>query len=560
MATAPIDYTALAKSMGAVSSTPPPANSTPIDYTALAKSMGAIDSTPPQQGFFGSFADGASDFGKGLAKGALHTVSAADDWATQHLPAVMTTPIGQTPNHANSVAATQYAQQLATPTNTAQKIGKGVEQAGEFLIPGGLEEGAGRAIAAKYPRLASTASKLISSSAPELNAVGKIVMSALGAGTVNAVQGGSFGGGAAAGAAGGVLAQGVKAVAPSLAEIAMGTRATDRVAGRAAGQTLLDETTGINPGNIAKQAFDKSSAYTDTLNSNALQSNVPIDLQPARNVAQSFAKTAAKQNNASNMKEIQELEDQLATHRATGTAIPQVVSADQGLGMKRGVDALMDSWNPNNKRALSDSAVVAVRSAMNDELSKAVPDYAALNSKISNLLPVAQRAGATDLNAGVLQRVVGKMAKPTGALVGTIAGGTGGYEKDGWRGALIGGALGAVLPEVATSPTTIMMGARAANSAVPSGASQLLAGAGMQAARDDAPPSRGAAKWAQLGLSKLMDHINRDQTSPITLDDLTALQNTPQGKDRLVQASDLNPGSAAMKSLVKQISAEKNRQ
>src|SRR5260370_25915155 len=43
MSAQPIDYAALAKQAGAISSTPP---RPPVDYTALAKQAGAISSTP----------------------------------------------------------------------------------------------------------------------------------------------------------------------------------------------------------------------------------------------------------------------------------------------------------------------------------------------------------------------------------------------------------------------------------------------------------------------------------------------------------------------------------
>ena len=45
MGAQPIDYTALAKQAGAISSTPPPGA---VDYAALAKQAGAISSTPAQ--------------------------------------------------------------------------------------------------------------------------------------------------------------------------------------------------------------------------------------------------------------------------------------------------------------------------------------------------------------------------------------------------------------------------------------------------------------------------------------------------------------------------------
>jgi hypothetical protein len=67
------------------------------------------------------------------------------------------------------------------------------------------------------------------------------------------------------------------------------------------------------------------------------------------------------------------------------------------------------------------------------------------------------------------------------------------------------------------------------------------------------PPLNGQAKWAQLGEAKLLDHIARDINPTLTPKDIAALKSTVRGKSMLIQASDLSPGSAAMKSLTKQI-------
>ena len=67
----------------------------------------------------------AGDVLAGAGKGALHTVSSLDDWMRAHGPAFMTnTNMGFGPP-----ADLEKQRQMATPTNTAQKIGYGGEQA-----------------------------------------------------------------------------------------------------------------------------------------------------------------------------------------------------------------------------------------------------------------------------------------------------------------------------------------------------------------------------------------------------------------------------------------------
>lgn len=65
--------------------------------------------------------------------------------------------------------------------------------------------------------------------------------------------------------------------------------------------------------------------------------------------------------------------------------------------------------------------------------------------------------------------------------------------------------------------------------------------------------AKGQALWQELGAAKLRDHINRDTASEVSASDLDALQKSPQGKSLLIQASDLKPGSPAMKEIVKRI-------
>lgn len=415
-------------------------------YAQPAAQEASVPSAPPS--LLQDIGQGAKDLGAGVLKGGLHTISSADDWATKHLGSWATTPFGQANTPENSARATAYAKDLSTPTNTMQKIGSGVEQAGEFLIPGAAED---------------AAAGMIAKGAPKLATAGRYGLKALGSGLVNKAQGGSFTTGAIMGAGGEGLAQGLKAMAPATAETAMGVRAADRVAGRTPGQGILDETTGVRPGDIARQAFDKVSQYTGELNDNAANSKIPTDLQSGRDVASSFLKTAIKRNNPATIKEVGQVGSLLDERPSTG-AIPRFVPADEALALRRGVDDLHGSWSPAATRDFSDRAVEATRTAMNGELENSIPGFRDLNGKLSTLMPVANRAGAADLNAGVLQRVIGKAARPTGALVGSIAGGTTGYKEDGVRGAVIGGGLGLIAPEILTSPTTLMRGARALNS------------------------------------------------------------------------------------------------
>jgi hypothetical protein len=215
MSTPAIDYDALAAKHGAQG----------VDYDALAQKHGADQTSvfSPQQS---ETLHNLGQAGVGAAKGLLHTVTA--------LPAMAGEKINSLLGHKQPESVTGR-DQLYAPTNTAQSVGHGIEQAGEFLVPGLGEEG----IAAKAGKFAPLA---------------RVGLNALSTGTLNKVQGGSFGVGAAGGVAGGAIGEGLRSAAPKLAESAIGITKADRGFGKSPGQAILKETSGIRPSTISESA------------------------------------------------------------------------------------------------------------------------------------------------------------------------------------------------------------------------------------------------------------------------------------------------------------------
>jgi hypothetical protein len=469
-----------------------PEGTSDADIAAAFSQMGQA----PAKSGFGST---ALDFAKGIGEGVVNTISGADNFATKHLPAFMTTPIGQKPSAENSERATQYARDLATPTNTAQKIGKGVEQAAEFLAPTGLEKGAASLGGALLGKGGVTA--------------GKYLGAALHSGAINKAQGGSFAGGAAAGAVGTGIGEGLQKIAPALAETALGVRAADRAYGRTPGQAILSETKGIRPGTIAGEASDKVSALTNEFEKDAAASTIPVPLQGARGVAKNAYGQAMARNNPSVIKEMENLNQQLSSRPGvtpssgqsgwsgpyqkaplapTRVPIPPSVSATEAINLKRGIGDLQKSWNPATASDFSTGAIGKVYGELDRGIDAAVPSSKLLNERMSTLIPVADRAGAADLNAGVLQRVIGRAAKPTGALAGAGIGGAAGYKENGWEGAALGAGLGLFAPEFLTNPTTLMAEARAIHSPAAMKAIAAATGLGLQLNRKNKGDGKGS--------------------------------------------------------------------
>ena len=202
----------------------------------------ASDSTPPpsmlQQGM-----SALGNFGKGLLKGAGSTLRNIGNLEAK-IPGLKS----MMPADVQDLLGSE-GDQMVKPQGMAQTLGKGTEQAAEFLIPGAGEEAGAAKLASMAPKLGKAALPLA-----------KVATSAIGSGLVNKAQGGNFSTGAMMGAGGQVVGQGLKAAAPALAESGLNITKAMRGRGRDIGQAVLDETSGIRPSTVAKSAKNKISS------------------------------------------------------------------------------------------------------------------------------------------------------------------------------------------------------------------------------------------------------------------------------------------------------------
>ncbi len=514
------------------------------------------DQSPPPE----SFAHQAGEFGKDVAKGlgesAVGLMSSADEFARKHLPAFMTNQ-----NFGfGKPADLENVKQMATPVGTTQAVLKGIGDVAQFFIPGGAEEKAIQYAGAipKVGKAAMTAAKVL---AP-----------AISAGSVNAAQGGNFGTGAAMGAAGPIIGQGLKAMAPSLAEGALNIRKLDRAYGKGGGnigRAILNETRGIRPSSVAESAEQRLGELNPQLNvladkasirpnqARALlqapmqeiplsepfirdvkgelipaapfprgnivggnsarvaselgstESTIPprltrddlymtsgvrepqplptsgpgvllrrppasggsIPAQIANPIAslgsargalsQAFG-TAARQGERTTANQLQPM----ATHLGetmSGEQIPENITPRQLLDLKRGFgNEFIHRWNPETMTGVKGTAARTYHE-MAQEFNRVVPGAEGLNTRISNLIPVAKRAASEELNAPTIQKIAHRVAAHTGALTGAGIGGTLGYREGGIPGAVLGGVAGIATPELIASPTGQMAAARLLN-------------------------------------------------------------------------------------------------
>jgi hypothetical protein len=332
------------------------------------------------------------------------------------------------------------------PVNTAQSIGKGVEQAGEFMIPGGAED----KLAMKAPEL--------------LRPAARIGLSALSSGAINKAQGGSFEAGMGAGALGSGIGQGLKAAAPVVAETALGIPKAARAFGKTPGAAILNETRGIRPETIAESAQGRLGELNPELENAAANAPGHASLRPAHGVIQSAMDKAASQNAEGLHSQLGKQQDFLSRDFKTGQLIPPDVSPSKLLDLKRGFNEEHLRWNPEmHDRALSTGR--QAYGALDQELDRTVPQAAALNQRISSLIPVAQRAESVSRNAPTLQRGLQRFGAHTGALTLGAAGAYEGRREGGLPGAIAGGLTGVLAPELVASPEGQMAIARSLNRA-----------------------------------------------------------------------------------------------
>jgi hypothetical protein len=391
------------------------------------------------------------------------------------------------------------------PSNSAQKLGYGAEQIGEFFIPGGAEEKAGLKAAELLPKAAKVVKPLA-----------RVATTAGITGVQNKMQGGDFSTGAEAGVAGGAIGEGARAAAPTIARMALGIPKRIMARGATPGEAILTETRGIRPSSIADQATEKLGQLEDQYQTLEQQhAGNLVSLKPARVAVANSIEEATERNSTDALRKLNRIKSQLTTQvdesgkalkvpqtetasvpsgivdefgkpilksaevpsKPIEQAIPELVPPGKARALKQGVGEEVKNWMIENPK-LAESTKAQVYGALNEPLHAAVPGSAEIDQKMSSLIPVADYAERRALSAGPGERIAGRVAAHTGALAGGVGGAITGYQHGGTEGALIGGAAGLALPEMVSSPTMRMAVARVANA--PGPAVRLVTGSGLQ--------------------------------------------------------------------------------
>ena len=436
-----------------------PAPTPPPGYT-----MDSASSQTPTPAAAPTFGDQVVNFGTGALKGLGSTLT--------NIGSLMTGGSEHFNSPGGEAGASERINAVNEPHGTAQALGKGAEQAAEFLVPTGLEGKAASVAAEALPKAARFVAPLARTGA-----------AALGAGALNKAQGGSFGAGALMGAGGSAIGEGLKAVAPKLAETAIGIRKNDRFYGRTPGTAILQDTKGIRPGTVADSANESLARFTRQLENMADQSKAPASLIPARKVIADAIENAQRQNNPKAIAQLQPFAHQLSTNVTNGLPLAETQTQSGLLNLKRGFGDAVSTWNPETTKGVTSTGRRAYR-ALDQELDNGTPGAEPLNQRISSLIPVAKRAESAEHNATIGQRMAGRLAAHTGAATISGLSALGGYRERGLPGAVVGGLAGLAGPELLVSPGFRMAAARTLNSpTIQKGIRPLVQGAVLQADR-----------------------------------------------------------------------------
>jgi hypothetical protein len=455
-----------------------------------------VQAAPAQEpGFFQRMGKAAQDITEGAGAGVLNTVHGTGEMIRQGgnlihegLGDSVVPPSGQ------------KALEGMTYTNSPmQKLGYVGEQVGEFMLPGAQAEKVGAKAATLLPKVAKYA-------AP----AAKIATEAGVSGLQNKMQGGDFSTGAAFGGGGKIIGEGVSAVAPKIAEAAAapGKRLLKSLPEgvQNIGRTILDYSKGYKPSTIAGELGEQVSSHSNALNDAAEAAKnrgAQVSLNPARNVVAQETKSASAMNSPGYAKDVGKVGDQLnyqfdrsgiatkevpagtksvtttspivnefgnsITHEAqvplkseVPVRLPDSVDPVRARALKQGIDLEIGNWNPEAQAAI-DPLKERVYGALNAEFHSAVPGAAGHDAAMTNLIPAQKAMHNVAYNPGITRSVVERFARPTGALVGGILGAKEGYQEGGLPGAVAGGVGGLVIPHIITSPTGMMVAARAAD-------------------------------------------------------------------------------------------------
>ena len=339
--------------------------------------------------------------------------------------------------------------QMATPENLGEAMGKTGGEMASYLLPAKLETGAVEM-------------------APEaLRPLARVGAGALSSGTMNRLNGGSFGQGAAIG--GGMTGLGEIGkgfIAPAMMRSAIGGGI-----GKDTANALLEETKGIRPSTVLKNTSGRIAQASDDLdNAVANDPEKRLSMEAAKVPLMAAHDLAGRQRVPEDAAQLRGMIDFLEGTGEYGPERPAAMTPQEMLEARRGYGRNFISNRQWNQTANSPVMAAAKQGygGLTNELHMKAPGSIEADQMMENLIPAKQALKAMvkrDPSVGV--NVMGRMGARTGALTSAAMGAAGGARAGGLPGAILGGVTGLAVPEVLSAPTAKMALARGLYSTVP---------------------------------------------------------------------------------------------
>lgn len=248
------------------------------------------------------------------------------------------------------------------------------------------------------------------------------------------------------------------------------------------------------------------------------------------------------------------------TRQAVNEAAPEVAQANKTLSDLHDIDNTIGSNLLSEGK--TSSPVFTAGSGVNTSNAKSL-------RRLSEITGVDHLADAQKVAAA---RTFGNPSlTPTDSTGKTVArmgaagllGGVTGYLADGKEGAVVGAlaaeglASPAVIKAAIDSGISVKSLASAAAKPVAPLAGKVMENVLKPAAETMSPaaaqPQKGPSKWASDGYANLNDHVSGTKDQALIQSAKDKLMSTTKGKDLLIAASDLKPGSKAMENLLEKI-------
>ena len=249
--------------------------------------------------------------------------------------------------------------------------------------------------------------------------------------------------------AGGTL----KAMGRGMGKTALGLPAKAEAFGATPTRALMEDTSGFRPSTIARTGQQTMNTLKPQMEAAVSKATTPVDLAPARTAVSNASDLAAREGNKLIHSQIKPMGEALAGNRVTSTPYPDLLSPRDALDLKRGFGDEFATYNPEIHTKVN-ALAKDVYGRLARGIHEAAPGSQELDQRIQSLIPVVHRAETVSRNAGLGQRVLNRVSRPTGGLLPALLG----YHEGGLPGAM----LGLTGSEAAASPVPLMIGARGA--------------------------------------------------------------------------------------------------